>query len=279
MSTPTESTCSSRASEWSQGCRNRSRAGRACLCGPSRPPRLRASPCLRSGRSPADFSTYGIIVLREPMETALAEVEMIRRLGVKIETGVELGGNADWSDIRPRFDAVFLSVGLGLAAPSLGIPGEEHISMASPTSNRARWTPHAMKIGRNVVVIGAGNTAIDCATIAKRLGAERVTMVYRRTEREMTAYPHEYEFVKLGGSGVPIPHTAGSRASGTDSVIGLECVRMKLGAPDPSGRPAPKPVPNSQFLIPADQVVKAIGQENPQSQPCWGWRRRKALSE
>lgn len=205
------------------------------------------------------LSTYGIIVLREPMETALAEVEMIRKLGVKIQTGVELGNAADWSNLRPQCDALFLSVGLG-SSPSLGIPGEEHILDGLAYIEQSKLDPRAMKIGRNVVVVGAGNTAIDCATIAKRLGAERVTMIYRRTEREMTAYRHEYEFVKLEGvefrfltQPVRMLPESGN----------LECIRMELGQPDTSGRPSPKPVPNSEFQISADQVIKAIGQEKP----------------
>ncbi len=86
-----------------------------------------------------------------------------------------------------------------------------------------------MTIGRNVVVIGAGNTAIDCATIARRLGAERVTMVYRRTEREMTAYPHEYEFVEEGRRRISLPHAAGARAETETARNGVECVRDGAG--------------------------------------------------
>jgi dihydropyrimidine dehydrogenase (NAD+) subunit PreT len=205
------------------------------------------------------LSTYGIIVLREPMETALAEVEMIRKLGVKIQTGVELTGSAGWANLRPQFDAMFLSVGLG-SSPSLGIPGEEHIIDGLAYIEQSKLDPRAMKIGRNVVVVGAGNTAIDCATIAKRLGAERVTMIYRRTEREMTAYRHEYEFVKL--EGVEFRFLTQPVRMLPESAS-LECIRMELGAPDASGRPSPKPVPNSEFQIPADQVIKAIGQEKP----------------
>ena len=133
------------------------------------------------------LSTYGIIVLREPIETALAEVEMIRRLGVKhrnrSRTRRELMVRAPQRASTPSFSASASG-----STPSLGIPGEEHIVDGLAYIEQSKIDPAAMKIGRNVVVIGAGNTAIDCATIAKRLGAERVTMVYRRTDREMTAY-------------------------------------------------------------------------------------------
>jgi len=118
-------------------------------------------------------------------------------------------------------------------------------------------------VGREVVVIGAGNTAVDCATIAKRLGAERVTMVYRRTQKEMTAYPHEFEFAKKEGIEFRFLTQPVEVLVQDGKVTGLRCVRMQLGAPDATGRPAPVPVPGSEFVLPCDQVVKAIGQEKP----------------
>jgi len=136
------------------------------------------------------LSTYGIIALREPLEAALVEASMIERLGVRIEKNAELGRNLDLNEIRARFGAVFLSVGLS-SSPAMEIPGEELILDGLHYIEQSKLNNGAMRIGRNVVVIGAGNTAIDCATIAKRLGAEQVTMVYRRTAEEMTAYPHE----------------------------------------------------------------------------------------
>jgi dihydropyrimidine dehydrogenase (NAD+) subunit PreT len=208
------------------------------------------------------LSTYGIIVLREPVEVALGEVEMIQRLGVHLETGKEIGVTLNASDLQNNFDAVFLSVGLG-NTPKLGIPGEEYVLDGLQYIEGSKHQASQLRIGRNVIVIGAGNTAIDCATIARRLGAERVTMLYRRTENEMTAYPHEYDFVKREGvtfwflaQPVKVHHENGL-------VTGLECVRISLGEPDASGRPSPKPVPGSTMLLPADQIVKAIGQIKP----------------
>lgn len=203
------------------------------------------------------LSTYGIIALREPVDIALAEVAMIERLGVKIETNAALGANLTLDGLRSRFDAVFLAAGLG-SSPQLGVPGEEYILDGLEYIEQSKLNPRAMKIGRDVIVIGAGNTAIDCATIAKRLGAERVTMVYRRTDREMPAYEHEYDFVKK--EGVEFRFLTQPIAAGPAS---LECVRMELGDPDASGRRSPRPVRGSEFHIPADQIVKAIGQEPP----------------
>jgi dihydropyrimidine dehydrogenase (NAD+) subunit PreT len=209
------------------------------------------------------LSTYGIIALREPMGAALAEVEMIKGLGVRIETGVELGRDLSLEDLRARFDAVFLGIGLG-STPAMRIPGEEYIVDGLEYIEQSKLAPGSMKIGRHVAVIGAGNTAIDCATIAKRLGADRVTMVYRRTEHEMTAYEHEYEFIKKEGVEFRFL-TQPVRVLAEDSrVTGLECVRMELRNSDASGRPRPEAVPGSEFLLPVDQVVKAIGQEMPE---------------
>lgn len=198
------------------------------------------------------LSTYGIISLREPIAASLDEVRMIERLGVCIETGVEVQA---LDELRGRFDAVFLGVGLG-QTPALGIPGEEHILDGLAYIEQSKLDPAGMKIGQSVVVIGAGNTAVDCATIAVRLGAQHVTMVYRRSENEMTAYGHERDFIRREGVAIrfltqPVRVTP----------EGLVCVPMKLGAPGSDGRPLATPSGEPEFLIPADQIVKANGQE------------------
>ncbi len=208
------------------------------------------------------LSTYGIIGLREPVEVAMAEVRMIEKLGVKMETGKEFGGNLRLTDLNPDFAAVFLAVGLG-ATPALGIPGEDRIIDGLEYIEGSKVDVRNLVIGDNVVVVGAGNTAIDCATIAKRLGASRVTMVYRRTENEMTAYPHEYDFIKREGVNFSFLTQPIRVHSENGTVKSLECVRMSLGASDASGRPSPQPVAGSEFFLAADQIVKAIGQEKP----------------
>jgi len=208
------------------------------------------------------LSTYGIIVLREPVEIALAEVAMVQRLGVCLETGKDVGSDPSVADLQAKFDALFLSVGLG-STPQLGIPGEEFIVDGLEYIERSKMEQSQLKVGRNVVVIGAGNTAIDCATIARRLGAERVTMVYRRSESEMTAYPHEYDFVKREGVGFWFLAQPVKVHAENGTVKALECVQVRLGAADSSGRPSPQAIPGSTIMIPADQIVKAIGQFRP----------------
>ena len=208
------------------------------------------------------LSTFGIIGLREPVTISLSEVAMIERLGVRIETHREIGKDLTIAELQSKFETVFLGLGLG-ATPNLGIPGEEHILDGLEYIEQSKMNSDGMKIGKNVVVIGAGNTAIDCATIAKRLGAEHVTMIYRRTASEMTAYPHEYDFIKKEGVRFEFLSQPIRVQANDGGVDGVECVHMALGHKDASGRPAPMPVEGSHFVIPADQVVKAIGQEKP----------------
>jgi dihydropyrimidine dehydrogenase (NAD+) subunit PreT len=206
------------------------------------------------------LSTFGIIGLREPVVIALTEVQMIERLGVRVETHREIGKDLALAELQSKFDAVFLGLGLG-ATPNLGIAGEELILDGLEYIEKSKMDGRGLKVGKNVVVIGAGNTAIDCATIAKRMGGEHVTMIYRRTAKEMTAYPHEYEFIKREGVRFEFLSQPMRILAKNGVVEGVECVRMTLGQHDASGRPSPVPVEGSHFVIPADQVVKAIGQE------------------
>ena len=211
---------------------------------------------------PGGLSTYGIIVLREPVDVALAEAQMLERLGVEFKTGIALGDNLAFQDLRSQFDAIFLGTGLGVT-PDLGIPGEEHILDGLVYIEASKLNSAALHSSDEVIVIGAGNTAIDCATIAKRVGATRVTMVYRRSESEMSAYPHEYEFIKKEGVDFRFLTQPSRVLTDDGKVTGLECVSMLLGVPDATGRPSPQPIPGSNFVLPASQIIKAIGQKRP----------------
>jgi len=120
-------------------------------------------------------------------------------------------------------------------------------------------TGRAPAIGRRVAVVGGGNTAVDVAIESARLGAESVTMIYRRSEAEMPAYPHEVEQARA--EGVHVLFLANPvRFLGDGRVQGVECLEMRLGQPDESGRRRPEAVEGSEFLVEADTVVKAIGQ-------------------
>jgi glutamate synthase (NADPH/NADH) small chain len=145
----------------------------------------------------------------------------------------------------------------------LKIPGEEHVVDGLEYIEQSKLDPSHLKVGKNVAVIGAGNTAIDCATIAKRLGARQVTIVYRRSHREMSAYEHEYEFAKKEGIEFRFLTQPVRILVEGGAVVGIECAEVALGISDASGRPTPQLIRGSEFVLPADQVVKAIGQERP----------------
>jgi len=208
---------------------------------------------------PGGLSTYGIIALREPVEVALEETRMIEGLGVKIKTGVEIGKDIAPVTLQNEYDAVVLSVGLA-RTPGLGISGEEAVVDGLEFIEASKVAAAKLTVGRNVIVIGAGNTAVDCATIAKRLGAEQVTMVYRRTDREMSCYEHEYDFARKEGIEFRFLSQPSRVVLKEGALAGLECLRVELGAADASGRPSPTPVKGSEFVLVADQVIKAVGQ-------------------
>jgi dihydropyrimidine dehydrogenase (NAD+) subunit PreT len=207
------------------------------------------------------LSTYGIVVFREPVEVSLNEVEMVKRLGVTIKNNVTVGTDISLEELNSSYDVVFFGTGLG-NVPNLEIPGEDLEGVVDGIEFIERTKTDdlsSIRVGQKVAVIGAGNTAIDAATIARRLGAH-VTMIYRRSTAEMTAYNFEYEFAKLEGIEYRFL-TAPVSIKGSNSVEGLECQSMQLGTPDASGRPRPEPIPNSNFTLECDMVIKAIGQE------------------
>ena len=208
------------------------------------------------------LSTYGIVVFREPVEISLAEVEMVQRLGVEIKTGITVGADVQISDLERDYDAIFIGVGLG-NVPKLGIAGEDLGGVVDGIDfiELTKTNPYSsIPVGKKVAVIGAGNTAIDAATIAKRLGAARVTLVYRRSEAEMTAYDFEYEFAKQEGIEYRFLTTPVAIHGDANGIKTLECINMQLGAPDASGRPRPEVVQGSNHHIEVDMVIKAIGQ-------------------
>ncbi len=220
---------------------------------------------------PGGLSTYGIVVMREPIRVSLEEVEFIKKMGVDVKTQIEVGKDIEADTLLQAFDAVFIGAGMG-RVPDMHIPGEtlsgvnEALTFIAETKLAEKDGLEQLKtlpIGKHVAVIGAGNTAIDAATIAKRLGAERVTIVYRRSDKEMPAYDFEYSFIK--NEGVEFRFlTQPVEIIGQDgSVTGLRCIKMQLGQPGADGRRQPEAVPDSDWILGCDQVIKAIGQEKP----------------
>ncbi|WP_206501583.1 NAD(P)-dependent oxidoreductase [Geobacillus sp. JS12] len=210
------------------------------------------------------LNTYGIVSFRLPKNISLWEVNQIKSLGVQIRTNTRVGKDIEVNELLENYDAVVLAVGMG-KVPKLGIPGEDldGVYDAIELIKETKTKPLTDRlVGKRVVVIGAGNTAIDAATCSVRLGAENVKILYRRTKEEMTAYEFEYEFAKQDGVEFRWL-TAPKRIIGDSKgkVTHVECVRMELGEPDADGRRRPLPVEGSEFIMPVDVVIKAIGQE------------------
>ncbi|MDI3328816.1 MAG: NAD(P)-dependent oxidoreductase [Alicyclobacillaceae bacterium] len=206
------------------------------------------------------LNTHGIVPFRLPPGVALWEVEQVERLGVVIHTGVRVGVDLSVEEILHKYEAVILAFGMG-GVPRLGVSGEESDGVWDALEFIERVKEGGEpEVGRRVAVIGAGNTAVDAATCALRLGAESVTIYYRRTEKEMTAYPSEYAFAKSEGVEFRWLCMPVRILDDGGRVCGVEFVRMRLDEPDDSGRRRPVPVPGSEFTVKADTVIRAIGQ-------------------
>ncbi len=209
------------------------------------------------------LNTYGIAAYKTRAQDSLREVEVVRQLGVQMRQKTVVGRDIPFADLEKQFDAVFIGVGLG-ETWSLGLPGEDlrgvrgAIEFIEQTKVKAFGD---VEVGRRMACIGAGNTAIDVVTAARRLGAETVYLIYRRSEQEMPAFRYEYELAKNDGVTF-LWQTQPVRVLGRDGVVeGLECVRTQLGAPDARGRRAPAVIPGSEFTLEVDMVVPAVGQK------------------
>jgi glutamate synthase (NADPH/NADH) small chain len=163
--------------------------------------------------------------------------------------------------LEKNHDAIFLGAGLG--TPSrLNIPGENLSGVYDALEFIRRVTRRdwpAVDVGRRVAVIGGGNTAIDAVTEARRLGAERVMILYRRGREEMPAYDFEYELAKHDEVEFRFQVTP-VRFVGTDHVEAIACIPMRLGAPDEKGRRRPEPADGPEFQIAVDMVIESLGQ-------------------
>lgn len=211
---------------------------------------------------PGGLNTYGIARYKMSAEEALKEVKLVEHVGVKFVQKCEVGKDVAVDKLVKENDALFVGIGLG-QTEDLGIPGEDLPGVVDAITfiDELKHKPlRDVRVGRRVAVIGGGNTSVDAATQAKRLGAEMVMVLYRRSEAEMPAYGYEYEIAKKDGC---VYHflTAPKRILGEGCVTGVECLRMKLGKPDSSGRPAPEPVAGSEFVIECDMVIKSLGQK------------------
>jgi glutamate synthase (NADPH/NADH) small chain len=221
--------------------------------------------------APGGVLRYGIPEFRLPNRILDAELEELRRIGVEFVNNVIIGKTVTLDQLfdEQGYAAVFIGTGAGLPK-FMNIPGEGFNGVYSANEFLTRINlmeasafPHAdtpMKVGKRVAVIGSGNTAMDCVRSALRMGAEEAMVVYRRSEKEMTARVEEYhhaiqEGVEFHWLNNPV------EVLGDDQgwVTGLKCVKMELGEPDASGRARPIPIEGSEFVMPVDTVVLSIG--------------------
>ncbi len=215
---------------------------------------------------------YGIPEFRLPKDIVNQEVDYVRSLGVRIFTNVLVGMTLDLNEMlsKGEYQAAFIGTGAGLPY-FLGVPGENLNGVYSANEFLTRVnlmkaykfpeydTP--VKIGKRVVVVGAGNVAMDAARTSLRLGAEDVKIVYRRSRTEMPARLEEIENAEEEGVQMfLLTNPVCIISDGKGGVAAMECIKMELGEPDASGRRRPVPVPGSEFTMDVDTVIVAVGQ-------------------
>ncbi len=201
---------------------------------------------------------YAIAPYRQTNEPLPDEARLLSELGVEFRLGTRVD-SARLAELLDEVDAIVLAVGMG---PDVDVtyPGDDLAGVwESLPFIEGLKTGQPPAVGKRVAVIGGGNTAVDVAVEAKRLGAEVSLLLYRRTEQEMPAYDHEVELARDEGVEIRML-TSPVAFVGENHVEGVRCAEMRLGARDETGRRRPEPVPDSDFVIPVDTVVKAIGQ-------------------
>jgi len=214
--------------------------------------------------APGGMLRYGIPQYRLPkVEVLEAEYESVTRLGGKIVCNQALGRDFTLDDLQNQgYDAVLVAIGC-YDTNKLGIPGEDAAEVLDGLEYLRTATlglPYPDHAGKRVVVIGGGFTAMDCSRTSVRQGCGEVTLVYRRDMKDMPAASEVHEAIE---EGVTTIFQAGPTRVVTDeagAVTGVEFIRMQLGAPDDSGRRRPEPAPGTEFVVPCDRVLLAIGQ-------------------
>ncbi|MFA4964253.1 MAG: formate dehydrogenase subunit alpha [Thermoleophilia bacterium] len=204
---------------------------------------------------------YGIPAYRLPRDIIDAEVNILWRMGVELQTGVRLGVDVKLDELRAEYDAVFLALG-AFNANAMGCEGEDADGVVTAIDFLGDLERDGeVHTGEKVTVIGGGFTAMDACRTAVRLGAKEVTCLYRRSRTEMPA--HHSEVDEAEEEGVRLVLQVAPLRVLTDEagrVSGIEMIRMELGEPDASGRRRPVPIEGSEFVVECDQVISAIGQ-------------------
>ena len=239
-----------------------------------------AADCAKAGHSVTMFEAfhkcggvlvYGIPEFRLPKSIVQYEIDGLKKLGVKIETNYCVGRTRKLSDLMTQdgFDAVFVGTGAGLPK-FMDIEGENLIGVFS--ANEYLTRANLMKAyleneadtpfwhGKKVAVLGGGNVAMDASRMALRLGAEKVYLIYRRSEAEMPARKEEVHHAREEGVEFLMLQNAKRILGDADmKVTAIECLKYELGEPDASGRRSPVPIPGSEFTLDVDTVVVAVG--------------------
>ncbi len=212
---------------------------------------------------PGGMLVQAIPAYRLPRETLAREIRMIENLGVEIRTDTALGRDFSLEDLRAEgYDAVFLGVG----APdcvNLGVPGDDAKGVVRAGGFLREYNIRgSVPVGKNVIVVGGGNAAIDAARTSLRLGSESVTVIYRRTQEQMPAYQEEIDEALLEGVELKTlvqPLEVMKNADG--KVTAIRCSKMTLGEFDRSGRRRPMAADGDEFVLDADQIIVAVGQK------------------
>lgn len=219
---------------------------------------------------PGGVLVYGIPEFRLPKAIVASEVETLEKMGAEIECNFVAGATATIDDLFTEgFDAAYVGVGAGLPR-FMNLPNENMIGIYSANEYLTRAnlmkgylfpeydTPVAR--GKNVVVLGAGNVAMDSARTAMRLGADSVKIVYRRSRDEMPARDEELHHAEQEGiEFVLLTNPTQFFGNEQGRVTGMECLKMELGEPDDSGRRSPIPIPGSEYTVDCDLVVVSVG--------------------
>ncbi|MBI3583308.1 MAG: FAD-dependent oxidoreductase [Nitrospinae bacterium] len=209
---------------------------------------------------PGGMLRYGITSYRLPREVIDAEIQKILDLGVELKCSTKIGEDVSFEELRKNYNAIYMAVGAQRGS-LLNIEGESLSNVFSGVEFLHRVNKgEKVNVGRRVMVVGGGNTAIDSSRVSRRFGAE-VTILYRRTKNEMPALRDEImgadeEGVKFEFLTAPLLISRNGKGS-----VDITCIRMKLGEKDKSGRQRPVPIENSNFTLEADTIIAAIGQE------------------
>ncbi len=209
---------------------------------------------------PGGMLRYGIPEYRLPKAILRKEIGYIQQLGVEIITGIQVGKYISLADIRKGCQGVFIAVGAH-GGSRLGVEGDELPGVMEGIGFlRDINLGKKIKIGKKVAVIGGGNTAIDCARTARRLGGKDITIIYRRSRAEMPALAEDVESLEKEGIKIELLTVPTRVVSQNGRLSGIECLRTVLGASDAGGRPQPFPVQGTEFILPVDTVIAAVGQ-------------------